>query len=74
MQVRTGALCLRQNSFAALTKAAKPFGEDCPIEVRFGGENKPIAVAFGLEPRVRGLVCPMRWDFDKNAPAEPVEP
>lgn len=71
---RVVALAIRQDSFGLIAKAAKYFGDDTRIEIRFGGAEKPMQVCFGTEPVVRGLVCPMKWDFDKNAPAEPVEP
>lgn len=34
----------------------------------FGGKGKPIAVNFGREPQIRGLVMPTFWDFSTNAP------
>jgi hypothetical protein len=71
---KTPALALSQESYAAIAKAASYFGELTQIETRFGGTDKALAVAFGSEPRVHGLVMPMKWDFEKDAPAEPVEP
>jgi hypothetical protein len=75
--VRTGALALSQASLAVLAKAVKPFGEDCEVRLRFGGPNKPVTVEFGggpFLPFVKGLVMPIRWDFEKNGPAEDGEP
>ena len=71
---RTTALRLQADAIEIIGKATKPFGEECHVDLTFGGENKPVAIAFGDDPRVRGLLMPLRWDFEANAPAEPVEP
>ena len=68
---KTQALAMNQDSLAILAKAVAPFGAECGVEFRFSGELRPIAVTFGLGPTVRGLVMPMKWDFDKDAPEEP---
>lgn len=71
---KTAALAVRQDNLAVVAKAAGYFGEFAPLQLRFGGEQKAIAVEFGDEPRVYGLLMPLQWDFDTDAPVEPVEP
>jgi hypothetical protein len=72
-QGRTANLAMQADSLATIATAAKGYGDHCRIELRFGGENKPVAVSFGDVPKVRGLVMPRRWDLEANAPAGPVE-
>lgn len=66
---RTVGLALSQEMTALITKAARPFGPSTAIRCTFAGESRAVAVEFGEEPAVYGLVMPQRWDFDRGAPA-----
>lgn len=66
--VRTEALSLSAWMAGRLSKAAKVYGEQAPVRCWFGGQDKPIQVRFGEDPAVTGLVMPLKWDFEKDAP------
>jgi hypothetical protein len=66
--VRTEAIGLTQTIAQRLAKAAKPHDEVTVIRCWFGGKEKPITVSFGDLPEITGLVMPVRWDMDRDAP------
>ncbi|MDQ2727548.1 MAG: hypothetical protein M3Y91_06730 [Actinomycetota bacterium] len=66
--VKTSSIGLSQWIAGRLAKAAKPHDETTVIRHWFGGQNKPIGVAFGGEPEVSGLVMPVRWDIERDEP------
>ena len=72
--VKTSSIGIAQGLAGRLAKAAKPHGDAMVIRHWFGGQDKPIFVAFGGEPEVSGLVMPVRWDIERDGPAtDPTE-
>lgn len=62
-------LAISQRMASRIAKAAKVHGEECRIVLRFGGDDKAVAVKFGENTEVRGLVMPIRYDFENDRPA-----
>lgn len=57
-----------------LAKAATIHGKTTVIKHRFGGKDQAMAVEFGETPAISGLVMPVRWDFDNDAPYTEPQP
>lgn len=62
-------LAISQRMASRIAKAAKVHGEECRLVLRFGGKDKAVAVTFGENTEVRGLVMPIRYDFENDRPA-----
>lgn len=73
-QKASAGIVLQQQNLAAITKAAGIFGEETTVTFRFGGEERPVGIEFGADPRVRGLVMPCRWQYETDAPEPPPPP
>lgn len=66
---KTSAIALNPELLGRLVKLEK-FHAGAPLRWRFGGENRMALVEVPSEPFVSGAAMPVRWDFDRNAPAE----
>ncbi len=68
--VTTGAIALNPTIVGRLAKVAK-LHNDAPLLWTFGGATKAAMIEFSESiPAVSGVVMPIRWDFDRNAPRE----
>lgn len=68
--VRTDAIALSHENVGRLVRVAKIHGSgvEHPMRWQWGGNNKMGGLEFGAEPAVRGLLMPVRWDFERDAP------
>ena len=70
----TDAVAFHPERIAALSKLGKWHG-DRPLIWRFGGRQRTALFEVGESfPFVAGAAMPVRWDLDRNAPAETPEP
>lgn len=73
-QQRPYVMALGTDVAGRLFKAARIHNGAPTVKCWFGGQDKPVAVAFGEDPEVSGLVMPVRWDFEANAPYASADP
>lgn len=70
----TDAVALHPDRLAALGKLGK-LHRGAPILWHFGGTERAALIEVAeSDPHVEGLVMPVRWDLDRDAPADEADP
>lgn len=69
MTLTTYTAALNPDIVGRLAKLGK-FHAAAPILWRFGGADQMAAVEVPGDPAVTGVVMPVRWDFDRDRPAD----
>lgn len=70
---RTAAVAFSSDRAEQLAKLAKYQGDAQPLRFEFGGESKGVRISV-TDELITGLVMPVRWDFDLDAPRSDEQP